>query len=152
MIELMATTTDAAVVPDHGGTARLREADSSEVGNHHLVARANQATWFTPSKDVCTGKTNPGTAMIAALSTDLYGKTSIESKYCGRCARAKGSKGTVMVKITDACSTCEKYSFDLTKSAFQCIASLNAGMSPSNGHAFHATHFLMLLSNYDLTK
>ncbi|KAI9598580.1 RlpA-like double-psi beta-barrel-protein domain-containing protein-containing protein [Syncephalis fuscata] len=93
-----------------------------------IEAAARLRTWFTPDKDACTGKTSPSTAMIAALSTDMYGKTSVKSKYCGQCARVKGPKGTVVVKIVDACPTCERHSLDLTRSAFQRIANLDAGV------------------------
>ncbi|KAI8055530.1 RlpA-like double-psi beta-barrel-protein domain-containing protein-containing protein [Syncephalis plumigaleata] len=119
----MTATTDAASTPTNVGTASMRKADHHQ---RHLVARSNRATWFTPSNDRCTGETSSSTAMIAALSDDMFGNKD-ESKYCGKCAHVKGPIGSVVVKITDSCPTCEKRSLDLTKSAFKRIASLDDG-------------------------
>ncbi|KAI8056192.1 hypothetical protein BDF22DRAFT_674263 [Syncephalis plumigaleata] len=122
----MVATIDAAITPTNVGTASMRKADHHQ---RHLVARSNRATWFTPSNDRCTGETSSSKDMIAALSDDMFGNKG-ESKYCGKCAHVKGPIGLVVVKIVDACPTCEKHSLDLSRSAFERIAPPNDGDVP----------------------
>ncbi|KAI8051010.1 hypothetical protein BDF22DRAFT_601083, partial [Syncephalis plumigaleata] len=49
---------------------------------------------------------------------------------CGKCAHVKGPKGSVVVKIIDACRECEEHSLDMSRAAFARIGDLKEGVIP----------------------
>lgn len=59
--------------------------------------------------------------MIAALAVGR------SDDGCGKCARVKGPKGSVRVKIMDSCASCSGDDIDLSMGAFKKIADLDVG-------------------------
>ncbi|KAI9598138.1 RlpA-like double-psi beta-barrel-protein domain-containing protein-containing protein [Syncephalis fuscata] len=101
--------TDAAVVTEYAGQA---------------------PTYFAPGHGAYAGEVNSSNDMVAALSGDVYGNVNRRSQYCDQCAFIQGPKGTVTVRIVDACPSCERHSLDLTLGAFKGIAEVKDGIVP----------------------
>lgn len=80
-------------------------ASSTSPLSHHLTARSNKATFYIPSNGACSGSTDSTKAMVAELSTDMYGDKEQVSLYCSSCASVKDPKVMIVVRIVDACST-----------------------------------------------
>jgi rare lipoprotein A (peptidoglycan hydrolase) len=71
--------------------------------------------------------------MIAAIDGDRYGDLSARSALCGKQVRLTNTKNqkSVTVTIADACPTCDNSnSIDLSKGAFEQIATLDEGIVP----------------------
>lgn len=88
-------------------------------------AMSGDGTFYTVGLGSC-GSTNSDSQMVAALSGSLMGSKS----YCGKSVTIKGPSGSVTVKVVDTCPGCAKGDVDLSPSAFQKIASLDAGRVP----------------------
>lgn len=71
--------------------------------------------------------------MIAAIDGDRYGNLSARSALCGKQVTLTNTKNgkSVTVTIADACPTCDNSnSIDLSKGAFEQIATLDEGIVP----------------------
>ncbi|KAJ2755880.1 hypothetical protein GGI19_001301 [Coemansia pectinata] len=77
-------------------------------------------TWYNVGGDAC-GTNSKGSDMVAALNKPQYGDTSKVSPNCGKCAKIKGDKATIVVRIVDACPECKFGSLDLSKAAFKAV-------------------------------
>ncbi|KAI9253351.1 hypothetical protein BDA99DRAFT_562945 [Phascolomyces articulosus] len=91
------------------------------------------ATFFHPVTEggkygACHGIVESDKSRIVALSTDLYGDTSKNSRWCGRKVFIQTEDGKkTTAKITDACPT---YSLDLTPAVYDRIAKKETGIVP----------------------
>ncbi|KAJ2707255.1 hypothetical protein FB645_000932 [Coemansia sp. IMI 203386] len=83
-------------------------------------------TYYSPSDGACENGEYSESDMVAALNKEQYGDTSSASEYCGKCAKVVGDKGTAVVKIIDACETCDYGALDVSKSAYDIITNDNA--------------------------
>ncbi|KAJ2451358.1 hypothetical protein GGF42_004277, partial [Coemansia sp. RSA 2424] len=116
-VVLVATLSSALAltVPDSG---LHRRASSKGNKNKSKVSAAGpfvgRLTNYTVGNDAC-GTHSKGSDMVAALNKPQYGDTDKVSPNCGRCAKVKGDKATVIVKIVDACPECKFGSLDLSK-------------------------------------
>ncbi|ORY95479.1 RlpA-like double-psi beta-barrel-protein domain-containing protein-containing protein [Syncephalastrum racemosum] len=81
------------------------------------------ATWFKPaSEGGSTGACGPkegDNSLIVALNKKQYGNMSAKSKWCGKKIKVKGPKGSMTVKVNDACPECKYGDLDLTPRVFK---------------------------------
>jgi len=71
--------------------------------------------------------------MIAAIDGDRYGDLAARSALCGKQVKLTNTKNgkSVTVTIADACPTCDNSnSIDLSKGAFEQIATVDEGIVP----------------------
>jgi expansin len=78
---------------------------------------------FADGSGACLFDATPNDLDVAALNAEQYNNAA----YCGACARVEGPNGTVTVRIVDLCPDCESGHLDLSPSAFEKIAPLEAG-------------------------
>ncbi|ORZ03959.1 RlpA-like double-psi beta-barrel-protein domain-containing protein-containing protein [Syncephalastrum racemosum] len=99
-----------------------------------------QATWFVPETEggvygACGPKENSN-SMIVALNGKQYGNMNAKSKWCNKKIRVSGPKGSVTVKVNDACPGCKKNSLDLTPKVFKkVVGDLDIGVAKITWHA-----------------
>ncbi|KAG2225042.1 hypothetical protein INT45_003242 [Circinella minor] len=92
------------------------------------------ATFFHPATEggkygACYGYEESDHSNIVALSSDLYGDTSKNSRWCGRTVYIETEDGrSTTANITDACPTCKGRSLDLTPAVFNRIANPKDGI------------------------
>ncbi|KAJ2550157.1 hypothetical protein GGH95_006121 [Coemansia sp. RSA 1836] len=127
-VVLVATLSSALALtaPDTGLHRRASSKGNAGKGNKNKskVSAAGpfvgRLTNYTVENDAC-GTNSKGSDMVAALNKPQYGDTDKVSPNCGRCAKIKGDKATVIVKIVDACPECKFGSLDLSKAAFKAV-------------------------------
>jgi len=78
---------------------------------------------FADGSGACLFDPTPDDLDVAALNADQFEQAA----YCGACARVTGPNGTVTVRIVDLCPDCGSGHLDLSPSAFEKIAPLEAG-------------------------
>ncbi|KAI8137369.1 RlpA-like double-psi beta-barrel-protein domain-containing protein-containing protein [Fennellomyces sp. T-0311] len=81
------------------------------------------ATWFIPETEggvygACGPKENSN-SIIVAMNAKQYGNMNKKSKWCGKKLRVKGPKGSMTVKVNDACPGCKYGDLDLTPKVFK---------------------------------
>ncbi|KAF9078771.1 hypothetical protein BDP27DRAFT_1206802, partial [Rhodocollybia butyracea] len=80
------------------------------------------------------GKVHADTDLIAAIDKDRYGDLGAVSPLCWQQVKITNTENgnTAIVTIADACPSCENNnSIDLSKGAFEKLATLDEGMVPS---------------------
>ena len=87
------------------------------------------ATYYTQNGNPgACGETHSDNDYIAALDSRTYGDTSAKSKYCGQSIKVSWQGKSVIVKVEDACPTCQNSnSVDLSVAAFKELAPLATG-------------------------
>ncbi|KAJ2744335.1 hypothetical protein GGI20_003062 [Coemansia sp. BCRC 34301] len=113
----------ALIAPESGLYKRAKAKGTTNKNNGNVSAAGpfvGKLTNYKVGNDAC-GTHSKGTDMVAALNKPQYGNTDSRSPNCGRCAKIKGDKATVVVKIIDACPECKFGSLDLSKSAFKAV-------------------------------
>ncbi|KAJ2488917.1 hypothetical protein IWW37_004399 [Coemansia sp. RSA 2050] len=108
--------------PSNAALRRRAPKNKSSSGNKNSNISAagpftGKLTWYDVGGDAC-GTHSKASDMVAALNKPQYGNTDEVSPNCGRCAKIKGDKATIVVKIVDACPECKFGSLDLSKAAF----------------------------------
>ncbi|KAL1923648.1 uncharacterized protein VTP21DRAFT_8628 [Calcarisporiella thermophila] len=93
------------------------------------LSRKGDGTFFTPGLGAC-GHTNTEGDMIAAVSSDVYGKGGNNASVCGKKVQVQGPKGKITVTIADECPPCKAGDLDLSPSAFKLIADPIDGRVP----------------------
>ncbi|KAH9079528.1 plant expansin [Lactarius deliciosus] len=98
------------------------------------VNTGGQATFFYQNgvAGAC-GKVHSDDDLICAMDQLRYGDSGARSALCGQQVRITNTKNgkTVTVTVADDCPTCmNRNSIDLSKGAFQAIASLDDGIAP----------------------
>jgi expansin (peptidoglycan-binding protein) len=110
-------TTDAKVQP----TDARADAPASDAATGTVFM--GQATYYdADGTGACGFKATPNDLDVAALNGSQYKKS-----WCGQCALVTGPKGMVKVRIVDLCPGCAFGGLDLSRQAFEAIASLSAG-------------------------
>ena len=86
-----------------------------------------EATYYDPNRMGNCGYPvdEQGWAVAAINSAEYAG-----SAACGACARVRGPKGELTVRIIDRCPGCKVGDLDLSRPAFSAIADLRAGRVP----------------------
>lgn len=87
-------------------------------------------TFYNPGAGVGACEwANQDSELIAAISIADFGihVPAASSPACGACLTVTGPNGSVSVKVVDKCPGCKQGDVDLSPSAFQKIASLDAG-------------------------
>lgn len=87
--------------------------------------RAGEATYydFADGSGNCGFPATPDDLMVAAMNDTDYAA----SAACGTCVRIDGPDGSVDVRIVDQCPECPEGHIDLSPSAFERIAPIEAG-------------------------
>lgn len=78
---------------------------------------------FADGSGACMFEPTPSDLDVAALNAEQYAQAA----YCGACAHVEGPDGTVTVRLVDLCPECESGHLDLSPSAFEKIAPIEAG-------------------------
>jgi expansin len=78
---------------------------------------------FADGSGACLFDATPEDLDVAALNAEEFSSAA----YCGACARVVGPEGTVTVRLVDMCADCNSGHLDLSPSAFEKIAPLEAG-------------------------
>lgn len=74
----------------------------------------------------CSFDSSPNDLMVGALNNSQYANAD----YCGACAKIKGPKGEVKIRLVDKCPECKWGDIDLSPEAFDKIAERAAGRIP----------------------
>lgn len=91
-----------------------------------LAARApltGQATYYAADGTGNCSFTADATRMVAAINAPDYQMAA----WCGGCLEVTGPSGTAIVRVVDKCPGCAHGDLDLSREAFERIASLSAG-------------------------
>ncbi|KAJ2065275.1 hypothetical protein GGI08_002248 [Coemansia sp. S2] len=118
-LALDAADTHATLPPQPTASSGLRR----RAGSSNVSAAGpfvGKLTWYNVGGDAC-GTKSKGTDMVAALNKPQYGDVDKVSPNCGKCAKIKGDKATIVVRIVDACPECKFGSLDLSKAAFKAV-------------------------------
>ncbi|KAG6358953.1 hypothetical protein INS49_012473 [Diaporthe citri] len=103
-----------------GGAATI--ANRSPAENTALASYSGDMTYFYPGLGAC-GQTNNNNDAVAAVSPAVYASGGA----CGKTATIHYNGKSTTVKVVDLCPGCSTGSIDVSPTAFQKLASLDAG-------------------------
>lgn len=102
--------------------ATLASAAPAPAADAALASYSGDMTYFYPGLGAC-GQTNNNNDAVAAVSPAVYASGGA----CGKTATIHYQGKSTTVKVVDLCPGCSTGSIDVSPSAFQKLASLDAG-------------------------
>ena len=85
---------------------------------------------FADGSGACGFAPSPDDLRVAAINAPQWAGSAM----CGACARVTGPEGELVVRIVDLCPECAEGDLDLSPSAFESIAPLEAGRVDVSWH------------------